>query len=63
MGRLQNNPSIGWVHPKSTHAHPLTWGNKYHSMSIMGKKRENIYAYVTYIPKGQVKADRQEPAR
>jgi hypothetical protein len=20
MGRLQNNPSIGWVHPKSTHA-------------------------------------------
>jgi hypothetical protein len=21
MGRLQNNPSIGWVHPKSTHAH------------------------------------------
>jgi len=28
MGRLQNNPSIGWVHPKSTHAHPLTWANK-----------------------------------
>jgi len=28
MGRLQNNPSIGWVHPKSTHAHPLAWGNK-----------------------------------
>jgi hypothetical protein len=27
MGRLQNNPSIIWVHPKSTHAHPLTWGN------------------------------------
>ncbi len=25
MGRLQNNPSIGWVHPKSTHAHPLAW--------------------------------------
>jgi hypothetical protein len=24
MGRLQNNPSIGWVNPKSTHAHPLT---------------------------------------
>jgi len=23
MGRLQNNPSIGWVHPNSTHAHPL----------------------------------------
>jgi hypothetical protein len=28
MGRLQNNPSIRWVCPKSTHAHPLTWGNK-----------------------------------
>jgi len=28
MGRLQNNPSIGWVHPKSTHACPLNWGNK-----------------------------------
>ncbi len=28
MGRLQNNPSIGWVHPKSTHAHPLAWANK-----------------------------------
>jgi hypothetical protein len=27
MGRFQNNPSIGWVHPKSTHAHPLAWGN------------------------------------
>jgi hypothetical protein len=28
MGRLQNNPSIGWVHPKSTHEHSLAWGNK-----------------------------------
>jgi hypothetical protein len=27
MGRLQNNPSIGWVHPKSTHECRLTWGN------------------------------------
>jgi hypothetical protein len=27
MGRLQNNPSIGLVHPKYTHAHPLAWGN------------------------------------
>jgi len=26
--RLQNNPSIGWVHQKFTHAHPLAWGNK-----------------------------------
>jgi len=28
MGRFQNNPSIGWVHPKSTHACPLAWTNK-----------------------------------
>jgi hypothetical protein len=28
MGRLQNNPSIGWVHPKYTHACPLAWDNK-----------------------------------
>jgi hypothetical protein len=28
MGTLQNNPSIEWVQPKSTHVHPLTWGNK-----------------------------------
>jgi hypothetical protein len=29
MGRLQNDPSIGWVAPKIyTLAHPLTWGNK-----------------------------------
>jgi hypothetical protein len=27
MGRFQNNPSIGWVHPKSTHPSPLVWGN------------------------------------
>jgi len=28
MGRFPNNPSIGWVHPSSTHVHPLAWGNK-----------------------------------
>jgi hypothetical protein len=29
IGRLQNNPSTGLlVHLKSTHFHPLTWGNK-----------------------------------
>jgi hypothetical protein len=27
MSRLPNNPSIGWVHPKSTNVHPLAWGN------------------------------------
>jgi hypothetical protein len=29
MGRLQNDPSIGWVRPKSTHGLPLAWDNKY----------------------------------
>jgi hypothetical protein len=29
MGRLQNDPSIGWVHPKSAYGVPLAWGNKY----------------------------------
>jgi hypothetical protein len=28
MGRLQNNPSIGCMHPKSTDARLLAWGNK-----------------------------------
>ncbi len=28
LGRFQNNPSIGWLHPKFTHAHPLAWTNK-----------------------------------
>jgi hypothetical protein len=28
MGRFQNNLLIEWVHPKSTHACPLNWGNK-----------------------------------
>ncbi len=28
MSRIQNNPLIGWVHPKSTHARPLAWGSK-----------------------------------
>jgi hypothetical protein len=33
MGRLQNTPSIGWVHPKSPHMCPLAWGNKNYSWS------------------------------
>jgi len=28
MGRFQNNRSMGWLHPKSTRAHPLAWANK-----------------------------------
>ncbi len=28
MGRFQNNPSMGWLHPKFTHAHPLAWAGQ-----------------------------------
>ncbi len=28
MGKFQKNPSIGRLHPKSIHAHPLAWANK-----------------------------------
>ncbi len=34
MGRLQNNPSIGWVHPKFTHVHPLAWANNKHDVNL-----------------------------
>jgi hypothetical protein len=39
MGRLQNNPSIGRVHPKSTHARPLAWDN-HNKIIIHSLKRE-----------------------
>jgi hypothetical protein len=34
MGKLQKDPLIGWVHPKSTHGRPLAWGNKYILFSL-----------------------------
>jgi hypothetical protein len=39
MGRFQNHPSMGWVHPKSTHAHPLAWGNN-KTTFIFNKKKK-----------------------
>jgi hypothetical protein len=33
MGRFQNNPSIGWIHPKSTHA------------LMLGAKIENLKSF------------------
>jgi hypothetical protein len=39
MGRFQDNPSMGWVHPKSTHAHPLAWGNN-KTTFIFNKKKK-----------------------
>ncbi len=46
MGRLQNNPSIRWVHPKSTHAHPLTWGNKKRSQIWLQVKEDKRHFLV-----------------
>ncbi len=38
MGRFQNNPSMRWVQPKSTHARPLAWGNN--KTTFMFKKQK-----------------------
>jgi hypothetical protein len=40
MSRLQNNPSIGWVHPKSTHGLLLTWGQ-------LPAKKKGSYSFST----------------
>ncbi len=40
MGRFQNNPSIGWVHPKSISVCPLAWGNN-KSTLLKFKKKKN----------------------
>jgi hypothetical protein len=45
MGKLQNKPSIGWVHPKSTHARPLAWANK----NLKINKTEAFYSLVAII--------------
>jgi alpha-amylase/alpha-mannosidase (GH57 family) len=47
MGRFQNNPSIGRVHPKSTHdVYPLPWGNK--NMIMYGKNMSQGDQYHDY---------------
>ncbi len=42
MGRLQNNPSIGWVHPKSTHARPLAWDNNKRGIATAFRSQPRI---------------------
>ncbi len=39
MGRLLNNPSMGWVNPKSTHVRPLTWDTKKTEMTYIEPKK------------------------
>ncbi len=59
MGRLQNNPSIRWVHPKSTHAHPLTWGDKKTGarFSVTGQRGQETFSSRSLLCFG----DLQEP--
>jgi hypothetical protein len=46
MGRFQNNPSIGWVHPKSAQVHPLARGNKKNvKIFIIGVKWTNAVPF------------------
>jgi hypothetical protein len=49
MGRPQNNPSIGWVHPKPTHVHPLACGNKNIICKKSSKRNQNPSRYNNYI--------------
>jgi hypothetical protein len=54
MGRLQNNPSIRWVHPKSTHAHPLAWGNNNIEIDINNDRLlVTIWEHMKEIKRGE----------
>jgi hypothetical protein len=54
MGRLQNNPSRGWVHPKSTHAHPLAWANKKLTCEPVTLSIQPTFDFSTLIPTQKV---------
>jgi hypothetical protein len=41
-GRLQNNPSIRWVHLKSTHARPLAWDNNKRGIATAFRSQPRI---------------------
>ncbi len=43
MGRFQRNPSIGWVHPKSTLACPLTWANNKSTLFKLKEKTKQLF--------------------
>jgi hypothetical protein len=47
--RLQNNPSIAWVHPKFTNAHPLAWGNK-NCIHETWSENKNCMSNATHTP-------------
>jgi hypothetical protein len=50
MGGFQNNSSIGWVHPKSTHACSLAWANKKFTSKPVTLFIQSIFDSSTPIP-------------
>jgi hypothetical protein len=54
MGRLQNNPSIGWVNPKSTHTHPLAWTDKKLTCKPLTLSIQPTFDSLTPIPAQKV---------
>jgi len=50
MGGFQNNPSIGWLHPKSTHAHPLAWANKKLTHKLITLSIQPTFDFLTPLP-------------
>ncbi len=50
MGRLQNNSSIGCLHPKCTHAHPLAWANKKLTHKSVTLSIQQTFDSLTSIP-------------
>jgi hypothetical protein len=54
MGRFQNNPSIGWLHPKFLHAHPLAWANKKLTCKPITLSIQPTFDSPTFIPAQKV---------
>jgi hypothetical protein len=54
MGRFQNNPSIGWLHPKFTHAHPLVRANRRFTCKPITLSIQPTFDFSTLIPTQKV---------
>jgi len=50
MARFQNNPSIGWMHPKFTQGHPLAWANKKLTCKPITLSIQPTFDFSTFIP-------------
>jgi hypothetical protein len=50
MGRFQNNPSIGWLHPKFAHAHPLAWANSKLTCKPITLSVQPTFDSLTFMP-------------